>query len=205
MKKIISLLLVIMFLFIFNSCGEQFNTPPIGYNDRLNGEKFNKTSTGYKDNIKWGMSVEEVAEQLGDLIIKKTGTYIFAEDDENQGIGILASVVGGGDATYNFNNDGKLYEIKFEIESKWITFKDFENMVDIYKLDYEELEAGEIKRNDIGDSGAYVEYNTAYYDIDEYTELSIMIIKYNGISEDKGILTVSYRQKELYTEVLLSD
>ena len=189
MKKIISLLLVVILLFTFNSCGE----------------KFNKTSTGYKDNIKWGMTVNEVAEQLGDLLIMKTGTYIFAKDDENQGIGILASVVGGGDATYNFNNDGKLYEIKFEIESNWLNFEDFAEMVDIYKLDYEGLEAGEIRRTNVGDSGAYVEYNTAYCDIDEYTELSIMIIKYNGISEDKGILTVSYRHKELYTEALLGD
>lgn len=190
MKKITSFLLAAVLLFMLCACGE----------------KFNKTPTGYKDNIQWGMSVNEVAEQLGDLVIKKTGTYIIAEDDELHGISTFARIYGGGDAKYNFNDDGQLYEIEFEIESVLINHEDFEEIVDIYDHYCEnEIEIGETSRNDIGDSGAYSEFNTAYCDIDEYTELSIMIIKHNGIFDDKGILSVSYMHKELFSEVLLSD
>lgn len=184
MKKIIKFVTLVLALSLLVSCSS-----------------FEKTTTHYKDEILWGMSPSEVSAQLGDLVIKETGAYIIAEDDESEAIGILASLYGNGYAQYNFNSDGKLYEISFEVKDPRIDYEKFADIVGVYKLDYNDIETDEISRTEF-DENVYSEHCSASCKLDEFTTFNIRYIKHNGVSDDNGSINVSYRHSELYTEVL---
>ena len=185
MKRIITLTVLLIALFIFTSCG------------------FVKTTTHYKDSVMWGMSPDEVSEELGDLVVKKTGDYIIAEDDEREAVGVLASVLGGGEPVYKFTSDGKLYKIEFEVKDPWIDYEKFTDLVDAYTFDFENLNVGEITKDEHS-AEMYSEYCKASCNPDEYTEFRITYIKHYGFYDNMGSITVSYCHEELDYNVLIN-
>lgn len=177
MKRIISTIIILVLTMTICSCGKG---------------KYSKTTTHYKDNILWGMTVDEVADELGDLVKSKDEKTIIAYNDVRGGIDIFAGSFSGGEANYIFSDNGNLREITMKVEDSSIDYDDFDELVDLYGLKYDDIEVRELKRDEHQD-GIIIETCSAGCEIDERTEFTITYIKYRGIMDEKGCLTASFR------------